>query len=88
MIRAEIEAREQAKSGRLRAELTSARRARLVEQAERAARSEAKATEARSDLQREIREAHAEGASVRVIAEVVGLSPARVQVVLHSNPDR
>jgi hypothetical protein len=83
MIKAEISARETARQGRPRAEITSTQRAQLSQLAKRAATTEAKATQARRDLYYGIRQAHAEGASVRVIAEVVGLSPARVQALLH-----
>jgi hypothetical protein len=39
------------------------------------------------DLRVEMQRAHVEGASVRVIADVVGLSPARMQALLDRNPD-
>jgi hypothetical protein len=86
MFKAEIEARAEQRRGRPRAELTEARRAQLTALAEEVASAEARATQARLYLQRGMGEAHAEGASVRVIAEVVGLSPGRVQAVLTGAP--
>jgi len=64
-----------------------ARRTELIKLADRVAIAEERATEARRDLQSGIGEAHAEGASVRVIPDVVGLSPARVQALLAESPD-
>jgi hypothetical protein len=87
MIEAEISARETRRSGRPRAELSTARRGALIQLAEQAASSEAKAAQDRHDLEREIRAARGDGASVRVIAEVVGLSPARVHALTHEHSD-
>jgi hypothetical protein len=83
MIEAEIAAREAKRRGRPRAEISDAQRAELIVLVERAARSGAQAVEDRRDLHRGIREARESGASVRVIAEVVGFSPARVQALAH-----
>jgi hypothetical protein len=88
MIEAEIKERETRKRGRPRGELSNSRRVELSRLAEQVARIEARADEARHNLQHAIREALEDGASRRVVAEVVGLSPARVHALAHENPEQ
>ena len=71
-----------AKVGRPRRELTSARKRVLGRLARRVARHHGDLKEARTDLAVAAREAHAEGASVRAIAEAIGLSRPRVHELL------
>lgn len=71
-----------AKVGRPRRELTPARKRVLERLATRVARRHGDLSAARADLAVAGREAHAEGASVRAIAEAVGLSRPRVHELL------
>ncbi len=71
-----------AKVGRPRRELTPARQRALERLATRLARRRGDLSAARTDLAVAAREARAEGASVRAIAEAVGLSRPRVHELL------
>jgi hypothetical protein len=71
-----------AKVGRPRRELTPARKRVLERLATRVARRHGDLNAARADLAVAAREAHTEGASVRAIAEAVGLSRPRVHELL------
>src|SRR5262245_6124395 len=71
-----------AKIGRPRRDLTPARKRALERLAIRVARRHGDLSAARADLADAAREAHAEGASVRAIAEAVGLSRPRVHELL------
>jgi hypothetical protein len=84
-----------ARAGRPRSELTDVQRAALQQLAARVARVHADLAAARIELAAAARVAHSEGASIRAIAEVVGLSRPRVHemiaappVVAHAMPNR
>jgi len=68
--------------GRPRKELTAPRKRALERLATRVARHRTNLSAARAELAVAAREAHADGASVRAIAEAVGLSRPRVHELL------
>ena len=73
----------QARVGRPRRELTPARKRVLERLATRVARHQGDLSAARAELAAAARTAHAEGGSVRAIAEAVGLSRPRVHELLN-----
>jgi len=73
--------------GRPRQELTPTRKRELERLAARVAVHHSDLRSARAELAAIARQAAAEGASVRAIAEAVGLSRPRVHELLHDEPN-
>ena len=74
-----------ARTGRPRKELSASRKRTLERLAIRVTRHRADLGAARAEMAAAVREAHAEGASMRAIAEAVGLSRPRVHELLSND---